>query len=182
MDKTGAESELQEDAALNDQRASFSRYVSSCQFFGNDGMLDLEAFCMHFYLSLYCDGVPRPPQPVDLYVLMLNVLASAKPKIKPDYICKVRLDQPPQLQSRYYPDGEMTRVHFKALAVVYARWIRRVGEELLAIANPPPRQKGRFWVQPEWKLTSAFLNRFEAQLVQVAGLSRILFDGDSHKH
>jgi len=166
--------------ALTDQQQRFASYVSECRFFTADGTLDLEMFCVHLRLSLYCDGAGMPDA-TELYVLMLKLIAQAKGKVERKYIRKEAVADWNDGLLAYYPDKQRTRVHFNALNVLYPIWIREAGEQLLGHENPEGK-KGRFWVGPSWRFTTLYLSRFEAELVRVGGLARILEGDGSGRH
>lgn len=150
----------------------FTAFVAACRFFDEQGMLDLEKLCVHLRLCLYCDDAPAP-DPVGLYEVMLTTLSAARTRLERTQVRREKvLDWKDDLVA-YYPDRQRTLVHFEALTIVYADWIRRVGEELLGHANTEVRP-GRYWVQPGWILTTTYLSRFEAELVRVAGLGRFV--------
>lgn len=154
------------------QHQQFADFVAECRFFDEHGMLDLEKFCVHLRLCLYCDGAPAP-DPVALYEAMLTRIGAARDRIERSHIRRAAVEDWDDSLVSYYPDRQRTLVHFDALAIVYPDWIRRAGEELLGHANPE-RRPGRYWVQPVWVLTTAYLSRFEAEMVRVGGLARIL--------
>lgn len=157
---------------------AFAAYVATCQFFDAEGMLDLEKFCVHLRLCLYCDGAPAP-DPVAIYGAMLGQIGAARATLERRHVRKVAVVDWDDSLLSYYPDRQRTLVHFDALAVVYAAWIGAVGDELLGAA--PGHSRGRAWVVSEWALTSRYLGRFEAELVRVGGLARVL-DGKPPRH
>jgi|SRR5690554_2776246 len=154
------------------QHQQFAHHVANCGFFDETGMLDLERFCVHLHLCLFCDGAPTP-DPVALYVLMLQRVTEARSRVSQQHIRKQKVDNWDDSLLSYYPDKEVTRMHFDALGVVYPAWIRQVGVELLEHRNADGAA-GRFWVKPEWWFTSKYLNRFEAELLRIGGLGKIL--------
>lgn len=157
------------------EHRQFARYVASCGFFNELGLLDLERFCVHLHLCLFCDGEPSPG-PVALYVLMLQQVAEARSRISQRHICKQKVDNWDDSLLSYYPDKEVTLMHFDALNVVYPAWIRQVGVALLKHQDAAGAV-GRFWVKPEWWFTSKYLGRFEAELVRIGGLAQIIGGG-----
>ena len=154
------------------QHSEFADFVASCRFFDERGLLDLERFCVHLRLCLYCDGAPAP-DPVGLYEFMLAALGAARPRIERTHVRRETVVDWQDSLASYYPDRQRTLVRFEALAAVYPDWVRRVGEELLGHANTEQRP-GRYWVQPGWALTILYLSRFEAELVRVGGLGRLV--------
>lgn len=160
------------------QRQAFADFVSRCRFFDDQGLLDVEKFCLHLYLCLYCDAVPAP-EPIALYELLLKTVSEVTDKKLLKKIHKENVADWKENLRSYYPDEQRTCAHFDLLAAVYPDWIRRVGTGLLYYKNPRG-EKGRFWIKAEWPLTSEYINRFEAELLRVAGLSRFMVNAPSH--
>ncbi|KJS09856.1 MAG: hypothetical protein VR73_00705 [Gammaproteobacteria bacterium BRH_c0] len=158
--------------AAQEQREKFASFVASCTFFDASGVLDLEKFCMHLYLALFSDAAPAP-QPIALYELMLKVIGKQKPRLVKNRIYKIKVENWDESLRNYYPDQERTCLHYALVSAVYPTWIQQVGTELLHHKNPHDL-KGRFWIQPEWPITSQYINRFEAELLRVVGLAGIL--------
>src|SRR5690606_1297230 len=157
---------------------AFAAYVASCQFFDAEGMLDLERFCVHLRLCLYCDGAPAP-DPGAIYAAMLGRIARARASLERRHVRKTPVADWNDGLGAYYPDRQRTLVHFEALAIVYPAWIGEVGDDLLGTAAG--HHRGRAWVLPGWTFSSRYLGRFEAELVRVAGLARLL-DNDQPRH
>lgn len=154
------------------QHEKFASYVANCTFFDASGILDLEKFCMHLYLSLFSDSAPAP-QPIALYELMLKVIGKQKPRLVKNRIYKIKVENWDESLRNYYPDQQRTCLHYALVSAVYPTWIQRVGTELLHHDNPF-NMKGRFWIKAGWPITSQYINRFEAELLRVVGLAGIL--------
>lgn len=161
-----------------ERRKAFAEYVSRCTFFDERGFLDLEQFCLHLYLSLFCDGAPAP-QPIELYELMLKRVGQVKDRKKFTKIYKEQVADWKESLRSYYPDQQRTWVHFDLLAEIYPEWILAVGTQLLGLPNPG-NEKGHFWIKAEWPLVAQYLGRFEVELVRSSGLSRFLSDSPPH--
>lgn len=157
-----------------DQQEAFSDYVASCHFFDADGYLDLEKLCMHLYLALFCDNV-QAPEPVALYEVMLRVVGGMKDKIDHHRVFKTAVENWSEDMRAYYPDKEKTCIHFEVMGTVYPYWIENIGAQLMGMKKGKG-DRGRFWVRRDWLLTSMYLQRFEAELVRLAGLSAVVAD------
>ena len=160
------------------QRQAFARFVAGCNFFNNKGFMDLEKFCLHLNLSLFCDEVAAP-DPIALYELMLEQVGKLKTKSTLSKIYREEVSEWSENLRSYYPDKQRTWMNVELLADVYTLWIQRVGTELLHYPNPN-NAPGRYWVKADWSLSSQYLGRFEAELVRTAGLSKFIGGSVTH--
>lgn len=147
-----------------EEAQEFLDSISTYQFFTDDGVLDLEFFCLYLTTCFAYDGLLEiAPSPHDIHSLLIEIIRQEMNLGEGEdskYIVQQNLlDWTPD-HSYVYPNKYRTCIGMAALTKVHDNWISNIGHYLMGIPESTEVTHIGGWIKPEWVYVRTFINGF----------------------